>query len=68
MSNSELKVASNVKFALVDLRFSKKPKLSEILKMHTNLPTLELDVNKRNNYALKDFVTVLAYHIVLVTT
>jgi len=64
----EFKVASNVKFSLVDLRYNKRPKLNEIFKKSSGIPILELDWTKRNKYALKDLVQVLSYHIVLVTT
>jgi hypothetical protein len=68
MNGVELKVASNVKFSLVDLRANKKPKLNEIFKKQSGIPILELDFTKRSKYSLKDFVQVLSYHIVLVTT
>jgi len=68
MNGAELRVASNVKFSLVDLRYNKRPKLNEIFKKQSGIPILELDPTKRSKYALKDFVQVLSYHIVLVTT
>ena len=68
MNGVELKVATGVKFSLVDLRVNKKPKLNEIFKKQSAIPILELDFAKRSKYSLKDFVQVLSYHIVLVTT
>ena len=68
MNGVELKVATGVKFSLVDLRVNKKPKLNEIFKKQSAIPIHELDFAKRSKYSLKDFVQVLSYHIVLVTT
>jgi hypothetical protein len=68
MNGVELKVATSIKFSLVDLRVNKKPKLNEIFKKQSAIPILELDFAKRSKYSLKDFVSVLSYHIVLVTT
>lgn len=50
MTSSDLKVATQVKFALVDLRLIKKPSLKEILKQMKKLQDLpiliEIDHNK----------------------
>lgn len=72
MTSPDLKIANQVKFAILDIRTVKKPRLTEIFKDQKNskkenyIPILELDYNKRKNLKIQDFAAISDYHIVVV--
>lgn len=72
MTSADLKIANQVRFAVLDIRTVKKPRLSEIFKdqkaskKENHIPILELEYSKRNNFKLQDFSAIADYHIVIV--
>lgn len=72
MTSSDLKVATSVKFALLDIRISKRPKLLEIFKdakgsRREDAPQIfEIDIAKRTTLKTQDLDKLLGYHIVIV--
>lgn len=70
MTSPDLKVATQVKFALLDLRVQKKPRITEILKKLKkvcDLPLLmEVDHAKCDRLKASDFDDIIDRHIVIV--
>ena len=69
MTSADLKVATQVKFTLLDLRVSKKPRLTEIFKQSTvlgeeNPIVVEVDGLKVNS--AKDLETRSDRHLVVI--
>lgn len=83
MTSADQRVASNVKFAMIDLRYQKRPKLNTIFKRPTKkqllqqkppkyTPIIEVDPikfkNNPDSISKHDFKHLGDYHVVLITT
>ena len=73
MTSTDLRVASQVRFALLDIRLQKKPRLLEIFKGNKEkgkdtIPILEIDISKRATLKSQDLDKLAGFHIVVVCT
>lgn len=72
MTSSDLKVATSVKFTLLDIRTIKRPKLIEIFKdakggRREDAPAIfEIDISKRTTLKSQDLDKLVDQHIVIV--
>ena len=72
MTSGDLKVATSVNFALLDIRTSKRPRLLEIFKdakgsRREDSPAIfEIDISKRSDLKIQDLDKLLGFHIVIV--